>query len=259
MLAAEPDGALGALHALPHVLKLREMLLIARFPLLHLALGFGQALRGLLGLRQAVAELPGLRLPALDLFAGFAELLLEVGRSLFGFLRAVGEIPDLACRRQSDQGEEGSYHAHDPAPTFYYMVAERSGYDGSAVSTEELLRRLREVTAALGSPVTPVVSQATEGDTPVDGAEVQATSTAYADTLLARIASVTATLKGREGSWDAVDQLTAQLLLSDLASIAGTWRSLGTMAGERLEKALAELQAAGREAERILKDSTPQA
>ncbi len=64
-----------------------------------------------------------------------------------------------------------------------------------------------------------------------------------------------AALQGRDGQWDVVDQLAAQLLLSDLALIAGTWRSLGVMAGDRLEKALAELEGAGREAERILKAS----
>jgi len=107
------------------------------------------------------------------------------------------------------------------------LVTGGAGFLGSVV-----VRKLRD--RGCGDIVVPRSRECDLRDG-VDGAEVQATSTAYADTLLARIASVTATLKGREGSWDAVDQLTAQLLLSDLASIAGTWRSLGTMAGERLE------------------------
>jgi hypothetical protein len=118
---------------------------------------------------------------------------------------------------------------------------------------ESDLQRLNALMAAIGAPT--VVRAAIEGD--AAGESAQRTATPQIDALLRRVTAVTALLRDRNGAeWDAIDQLAAQLLMSDLAAVTSLTRALNSLSASRLTAALADLVAAGQEAERILQSDT---
>ena len=111
-------------------------------------------------------------------------------------------------------------------------------------------QRLNTLTAAIGAPA--VAHAAIEGDDAA-GEAAQRTATPQIDALLRRVTALTALLRDRDGSeWDAIDQLAAQLLMSDLAAVTSLTRALNGLSSSRLADALANLVAAGQDAERIL-------
>lgn len=111
--------------------------------------------------------------------------------------------------------------------------------------------RLEALAAALGAPA--AVSAASSDASRENVADLQRAVTANLDVLLQRVAGVTALLRKKEDGWDAVDQVEAKLILSDLAVVAGIARALGQLAESQLAWASSELRDAGREAERIIK------
>jgi hypothetical protein len=111
--------------------------------------------------------------------------------------------------------------------------------------------RLEALAAALGAPA--AVSAASSDASRENVADLQRAVTANLDVLLQRVAGVTALLRKEEDGWDAVDQVAAKLILSDLAVVAGIARALGQLAESQLAWASSELRDAGREAERIIK------
>ena len=114
---------------------------------------------------------------------------------------------------------------------------------------ESDLQRLNALTAAIGPPA--VVRVAIDGD--ASGEIAQRTATPQIDALLRRATALTALLRDREGTeWDAIDQLAAQLLMSDLAAVTSLTRALNGLSASRLTEALANLIAAGQDAEQIL-------
>ncbi len=78
-------------------------------------------------------------------------------------------------------------------------------------------------------------------------------TTPQIDALLRRVTALTALLGTRSAAeWDEIDQLAAQLLMSDLAAITSLTRALNDISASRLTDALADLVAAGLDADRIL-------
>ena len=114
---------------------------------------------------------------------------------------------------------------------------------------ESDLQRLNALMAAIGAPT--VVRVAIDGD--AAGESAQRTATPQIDALLRRVTALTALLRDRDGTeWDAIDRLAAQLLMSDLAAVTSLTRALNGLSASRLTAALADLIAAGQDAERIL-------
>lgn len=114
---------------------------------------------------------------------------------------------------------------------------------------ESDLQRLNALMAAIGAPT--VVRVAIDGDEA--GESAQRTATPQIDALLRRVTALTALLRDRQGTeWDAIDRLAAQLLMSDLAAVTSLTRALNGLSASRLTAALADLIAAGQDAERIL-------
>ena len=114
-------------------------------------------------------------------------------------------------------------------------------------------QRLNALMAAIGPPT--VVRVAIDGD--AAGESAQRTATPQIDALLRRVTALTALLRDREGTeWDAIDRLAAQLLMSDLAAVTSLTRALNGLSASRLTEALADLIAAGQDAERILQLTT---
>lgn len=117
-------------------------------------------------------------------------------------------------------------------------------------SQDPVAARLTALQAALAiAPVPPP---------PVDEraapeADVHAALTAALDPILSRVAAVAATVRRREGAWDGLDAVTAQLLLADLALIASAWRAMTSLSARRLERAHAELVEGDRLAASVLK------
>jgi len=88
------------------------------------------------------------------------------------------------------------------------------------------------------------------------GADAQRIATTQIDELLRRISALTGILGSADGrGWDEVDQLAAQLLIADLSAVTFTTRALNDLAGSQLASALADLQAAGVEVQRAVKES----
>ena len=86
-------------------------------------------------------------------------------------------------------------------------------------------------------------------------ADAQHIATAQIDELMRRIAALTGILGAVDGrGWDEVDQLAAQLLIADLSALTSTTRALNDLAASRLAGALADLQAAGVEVQRAVKE-----
>lgn len=119
----------------------------------------------------------------------------------------------------------------------------------------DLEKRLQSLVEKLGAQP-PIPSS---NETAANNADLQATATAQVDALLVRIAALTSALNERGNALDAVDRVTARLLLNDLAMLAGWWRGLGDLASARLESAAGELEEAARAADRALKDPRPEA
>jgi hypothetical protein len=118
---------------------------------------------------------------------------------------------------------------------------------------ESDVRRLNALTAAIGPPT---VIHAAIGDAAAGG-DAQRMTTPQIDALLRRVTALTALLDDRGGpEWDAIDQLAAQLLMSDLAAITSLTRALNGLSASRLTDALADLVAAGQDAERVLRSET---
>src|SRR5687767_7497303 len=127
--------------------------------------------------------------------------------------------------------------------------SDSSGYDAAGMHESDR-QRLNTLTAAIGAPA--VVRAAIEGDDAA-GEAAQRAATPQIDALLRRVTALTALLRDRDGTeWDAIDQLAAQLLMSDLAAITSLTRALNGLSSSRLTEALADLVAAGQDAERIL-------
>lgn len=117
---------------------------------------------------------------------------------------------------------------------------------------DDLLARLDALRAAI--PDARVIGPGAGGDTEHES-DIHAAATAVLDQIIVRIQALTTLLQARTAPLDAADRLTACLLLADLALVAGGWQALGKLAAMRLEAALVELQDAGRQAERVLKDA----
>jgi hypothetical protein len=113
-------------------------------------------------------------------------------------------------------------------------------------------RRLQALISAFGEPA---VAHPSVGGEDGDGADTQRMTTPQIDALLQRVAALTAVLGGRTGGdWDEIDQLAARILMSDLALITSMTRSLNDLSASRLARALADLAAAGQDADRALDD-----
>jgi hypothetical protein len=112
------------------------------------------------------------------------------------------------------------------------------------------LRRLNALTAAIGAPT---VVHATISDDGEAGVDAQRMTTPHIDALLRRVTAVTALLDNRSGEeWDDIDRLAAQMLMSDLAAMTSLTRALNGLSAARLTDALADLAAAGQDAESVL-------
>ena len=115
-------------------------------------------------------------------------------------------------------------------------------------------QRLNALIAAIGAPT--VVRTTIDGDA-ASGGDAQRMATPQIDALLQRVTGLTALLRDRDGTgWDGIDQLTARLLMSDLATITSLTRALNGLSSSRLADALANLAAAGEDAERVLQSET---
>ena len=87
------------------------------------------------------------------------------------------------------------------------------------------------------------------------GADAQRIATTQMDELMRRISALTGILGSADGrGWDEVDQLAAQLLIADLSAVTCTTRALNDLAASRLVSALADLQAAGVDVQRAVKE-----
>jgi hypothetical protein len=131
------------------------------------------------------------------------------------------------------------------------------------MNDSDLRARLDTLVAALAPSVLPAglpaVASAKAGAdvSPADlSTDAQRIATTQIDELMRRISALTGILGGDHGGgWDEVDQLAAQLLIADLAAVTSTTRALNDLAASRLAGALADLQAAGINMERAVKES----
>jgi hypothetical protein len=124
---------------------------------------------------------------------------------------------------------------------------------------EDLRTRLDALITALAPSALPAVAAAKAGvdAVPADaaGADAQRIATTQIDELMRRISTLTGILGSADGrGWDEVDQLAAQLLIADLSAVTSTTRALNDLAASRLAAALADLQAAGVDVERAVKE-----
>jgi hypothetical protein len=88
------------------------------------------------------------------------------------------------------------------------------------------------------------------------GADAQHIATTQIDGLMRRISALTGILGADGRGWDEVEQLAAQLLIADLSAVAATTRALNDLAASRLASALADLQAAGVDVQRAVKEAS---
>ena len=137
-----------------------------------------------------------------------------------------------------------------PTPNFQYHAAQMNDSD--------LRTRLDTLITALAPSALPAVASAKAGvdAVPADaGADAQRIATTQIDELMRRISTLTGILGSPDGrGWDDVDQLAAQLLIADLSAVTSTTRALNDLAASRLAGALADLQAAGVDVERAVKE-----
>jgi hypothetical protein len=119
----------------------------------------------------------------------------------------------------------------------------------------DVRKRLEALIAALAPPS---IARSTVANTGADSAgnDAQRIATIQIDELLRRISLLTGILGGTDGTgWDDVDQLAAQLLIADLNAVASTTRALNDLTASRLASALADLQSAGVEVQRAVKEA----
>ena len=114
--------------------------------------------------------------------------------------------------------------------------------------------RLRALAEAVGAP-SPLPTL--PGTDPLGEVDPEAVMTAIADRLLARVASLTETIRARQSSGltDAVDAVTARVLLGDLALVAALWQVLGDATKRRLEHAITDLRQVAGAGPEIPKDA----
>jgi hypothetical protein len=134
-----------------------------------------------------------------------------------------------------------------PTPNFQYHAAQMNDID------------LRTRLDALIAAVAPTAIARTAVDAmPADpsGADAQRIATTQIDGLMRRISALTGILGTADGrGWDEVDQLAAQLLIADLSAVTSTTRALNDLAASRLASARADLEAAGVDVQRAVKES----
>ena len=123
------------------------------------------------------------------------------------------------------------------------------------MNDSDLRTRLDALVAALApTAMVRMAVDAVSGDP--SGAGAQRIATTQVDELMRRISALTGILGGADGrGWDEVDQLAAQLLIADLGAVTSTTRALNDLAASRLAGALADLQAAGVDVQRAVKES----
>lgn len=121
----------------------------------------------------------------------------------------------------------------------------------------DLRQRLGELMAALASSTTgrSVIGDAAAPDVTSD-ADGQRIATTQIDELLRRVGALSGVLGADGRGWDDVDQVAAQLLIADLSAITSTTRALNGLAASRLAGALADLQAAGVDVQRAVKETS---
>ena len=125
-------------------------------------------------------------------------------------------------------------------------------YD-AAQMTDPDRQRLQALIPAVGIPA--VAHPAVSADAGA-GADIQRMTTPHIDALVQRVAALTLVLQRRgTGDWDEIDQLAAQILMSDLAVITSMTRTLNDLSAYRLAQALADLAEAGRDADAALQDA----
>ena len=123
------------------------------------------------------------------------------------------------------------------------------------MNDSDLRTRLDALIAAL-APAT--LARTAVDAAPADpaGADAQHIATTQIDELMRRISALTGILGSADGrGWDEIDQLAAQLLIADLSAVTSTTRALNDLAGSRLAGALADLQAAGVDVQRAVKEA----
>lgn len=117
----------------------------------------------------------------------------------------------------------------------------------------DLRTRLDALVAAL-APVA-MARTAVDASSADPSVDAQRIATTQIDELMRRISALTGILGGADGrGWDDVDQLAAQLLIADLSAVTSTTRALNDLAASRLTGALADLQAAGVDVHRAVKE-----
>ena len=127
------------------------------------------------------------------------------------------------------------------------------------MNDSDLRTRLDTLIAVL-APSVPVLVSAKAGvdAVPADpsGVDAQRIATTQIDELMRRISALTGILGTADGrGWDEVDQLAAQLLIADLSAVTSTTRAVNDLAASRLASALADLQAAGVDVQRAVKEA----
>ena len=133
-----------------------------------------------------------------------------------------------------------------PTPNFQYHAAQMNDSD--------LRTRLDALVTAL-APSALARTAVDAGPADPSGADAQRIATTQVDELMRRISALTGILGSADGrGWDEVDQLAAQLLIADLSAVTSTTRALNDLAASRLASALADLQAAGVDVQRAVKE-----
>jgi hypothetical protein len=127
------------------------------------------------------------------------------------------------------------------------------------MNDSDLRTRLGTLIAALAPATAPALVSAKAGveSVPADpsGIDAQRIATTQIDELMRRISTLTGILGTADGrGWDEVDQLAAQLLIADLSAVTSTTRAVNDLAASRLASALADLQAAGVDVQRAVKE-----
>ena len=134
-----------------------------------------------------------------------------------------------------------------PTPNFQYHAAQMNDSD--------LRTRLDALVTALAPSAVARTAVDAVHDDP-SGADAQRIATTQIDELMRRISALTGILGSADGRvWDEVDQLAAQLLIADLSAVTSTTRALNDLARSGLASALADLQAAGVDVQRAVKES----
>jgi hypothetical protein len=127
------------------------------------------------------------------------------------------------------------------------------------MNDSDLRTRLDTLIAALAPSALPAGALAKAGidavSADLSGADGQRIATTQIDELMRRISALTGILGTADGrGWDEVDQLAAQLLIADLSAVTSTTRAVNDLAASRLASALADLQAAGVDVQRAVKE-----